>query len=30
LGDGTFIAYDDTNMEPLWKINVGRASTRRL
>jgi len=23
LGDGTFIAYDDENLEPLWKINVG-------
>jgi alcohol dehydrogenase (cytochrome c) len=23
LGDGTFLAYDDTNLEPLWKINVG-------
>jgi alcohol dehydrogenase (cytochrome c) len=23
LGDGTFIAYDDTSLEPLWKINVG-------
>jgi alcohol dehydrogenase (cytochrome c) len=23
LGDGTFIAYDDTTLEPLWKINVG-------
>jgi alcohol dehydrogenase (cytochrome c) len=23
LGDGTFIAYDDTSFEPLWKINVG-------
>jgi alcohol dehydrogenase (cytochrome c) len=23
LGDGTFIAYDDTTFEPLWKINVG-------
>src|SRR5260370_25204762 len=25
LGDGTFIAYDDTSLEPLWKINVGAA-----
>jgi alcohol dehydrogenase (cytochrome c) len=23
LGDGTFIAYDDTTFAPLWKINVG-------
>ena len=23
LGDGTFIAYDETSLEPLWKINVG-------
>ena len=23
LGDGTFIAYDDMSLEPLWKINVG-------
>jgi len=23
LGDGTFIAYDDTSLEQLWKINVG-------
>jgi alcohol dehydrogenase (cytochrome c) len=23
LGDGTFLAYDDTSLEPLWKINVG-------
>ena len=23
LGDGTFIAYDDTTLEQLWKINVG-------
>jgi alcohol dehydrogenase (cytochrome c) len=23
LGDGTFIAYDDTSLEPLWKIHVG-------
>ncbi len=23
LGDGTFIAYDDSTLEPLWKINVG-------
>src|SRR5258707_9918433 len=23
LGDGTFMAYDDTTLEPLWKINVG-------
>ena len=23
LGDGTFIAYDDTTLEPLWQINVG-------
>jgi alcohol dehydrogenase (cytochrome c) len=23
LTDGTFIAYDDTTLEPLWKINVG-------
>jgi PQQ-like domain len=23
LGDGTFIAYDDTSLELLWKINVG-------
>src|SRR5258705_11003875 len=23
LGDGTFMAYDDTSLEPLWKINVG-------
>jgi alcohol dehydrogenase (cytochrome c) len=23
LGDGTFIAYDDTSLEPLWKVNVG-------
>src|SRR6516162_1386064 len=23
LGDGTFVAYDDTSLEPLWKINVG-------
>ena len=22
-GDGTFVAYDDENLEPLWKINVG-------
>ena len=21
--DGTFIAYDDTSLEPLWKLNVG-------
>jgi alcohol dehydrogenase (cytochrome c) len=21
--DGSFVAYDDTSMEPLWKINVG-------
>jgi alcohol dehydrogenase (cytochrome c) len=21
--DGTFVAYDDTSLEPLWKINVG-------
>jgi len=21
--DGTFVAYDDTTLEPLWKINVG-------
>ena len=21
--DGTFVAYDDATMEPLWKINVG-------
>jgi alcohol dehydrogenase (cytochrome c) len=23
LGDGTFVAYDDTSLEQLWKINVG-------
>ncbi len=23
FGDGTFVAYDDTSLEPLWKINVG-------
>jgi alcohol dehydrogenase (cytochrome c) len=23
LGDGTFLTYDDTSLEPLWKINVG-------
>jgi hypothetical protein len=23
LGDGTFMAYDDTILEPLWKINFG-------
>jgi alcohol dehydrogenase (cytochrome c) len=23
LGDGTFVAYDDESLEPLWKINVG-------
>jgi alcohol dehydrogenase (cytochrome c) len=23
LGDGTFVAYDDLSLEPLWKINVG-------
>jgi alcohol dehydrogenase (cytochrome c) len=23
LGDGTFIAYDDVTLDPLWKINVG-------
>jgi alcohol dehydrogenase (cytochrome c) len=23
LGDGTFMAYDDMSLEPLWKINVG-------
>jgi len=23
LGDGSFVAYDDMNLEPLWKINVG-------
>jgi alcohol dehydrogenase (cytochrome c) len=23
FGDGTFIAYDDESLEPLWKINVG-------
>ncbi len=23
FGDGTFIAYDDMSLEPLWKINVG-------
>jgi len=23
LADGTFVAYDDTTLEPLWKINVG-------
>jgi glucose dehydrogenase len=23
LGDGTFVAYDDISLEPLWKINVG-------
>ena len=23
LGDGSFIAYDDTSLEQLWKINVG-------
>jgi alcohol dehydrogenase (cytochrome c) len=23
LGDGTFVAYDDTSLEPLWKINLG-------
>jgi len=23
LGDGTFVAYDDVSLEPLWKINVG-------
>src|SRR5262249_56227269 len=23
LGDGSFIAYDDESMEPLWKLNVG-------
>src|SRR5260370_25587338 len=23
LGDGTFVAYDDTSLEPLWEINVG-------
>jgi alcohol dehydrogenase (cytochrome c) len=23
LTDGSFIAYDDTTLEPLWKINVG-------
>ena len=22
-GDGTMVAYDDTTMEPVWKINVG-------
>src|SRR5260370_14807422 len=21
LGDGTFMAYDDTSLQPLWKIN---------
>jgi alcohol dehydrogenase (cytochrome c) len=21
--DGTFVAYDDTSLEPVWKINVG-------
>jgi alcohol dehydrogenase (cytochrome c) len=21
--DGTFVAYDDTTMEQLWKINMG-------
>ena len=23
LADGTFLAYDDTSLAPLWKINVG-------
>ena len=23
LADGTFVAYDDTSLAPLWKINVG-------
>jgi alcohol dehydrogenase (cytochrome c) len=23
FGDGTFIAYDDESLDPLWKINVG-------
>ena len=23
ITDGTFVAYDDASMEPLWKINVG-------
>ena len=23
LGDGSFVAYDDTSLEQLWKINVG-------
>ena len=23
LTDGTFLAYDDTTLEPVWKINVG-------
>ena len=23
LTDGTFVAYDDTTLEELWKINVG-------
>jgi alcohol dehydrogenase (cytochrome c) len=23
FGDGTFVAYDDESLEPLWKINVG-------
>lgn len=23
FGDGTFAAYDDMSLEPLWKINVG-------
>jgi hypothetical protein len=23
LSDGTFVAHDDTTLEPLWKINVG-------
>jgi alcohol dehydrogenase (cytochrome c) len=23
FGDGTFAAYDDVSLEPLWKINVG-------
>jgi alcohol dehydrogenase (cytochrome c) len=23
LGDGTFVAYDDMSLEPLWRINVG-------
>src|SRR5260370_12273242 len=28
LGDGTFIAYADTSLEPLWKINcAARAQT---